>query len=334
MRRYLLSLPLAFLAAADGQIAYKEEGHISLAQRVVPATGPGSSWSNPAAFSETRLAHAQGGNFNTVSGKGWRGFMHLSAATPADLFPGLPLLFSGGIDYTRQDSKVDNSSAVYRESVIAPGLAVSTIPAESGWRAALGASIPTVGFNAFGAVESRSSALNLGLLGFHAGKAGTFRLGTAVHYLISPEVRLPDGRGTYAIPGWTEVSLGWTSPGSRFRIYWEQYFSGEEETGRPGSAAGPTGMSGWEIEFRPHPILGLKAERTRIGGLSSLGIILCPAFKPAGIGFFVEANYGHDKYDPSRIDFVFMGTRSHYLLGHSLDENRGSHFGLTLGAGL
>jgi hypothetical protein len=199
----------------------------------------------------------------------------------------------------------------------------------------LGVAFPEVGFNAFGAVKSKSRALNMGLLGVHQGTGGTFRLGTAFHYLTHPVVRLPDRRGSYEIHGWTEVSLGWTSPGTRFRIYWEQYFTGEaEQSEGPGTGLSPTGMSEWEIEYRPHPIVGLKAERTRIGNWSSLGIILRPAIKPAGIGFFAEANVGHDGYDPSRLDFILYATGSHYFLGDGLDEGRGIQVGLTLGAGL
>jgi len=316
-----------FLGHGHGQVAYREDGRIAAAQRSLPSTGPGSAWFNPAALSETRLAHGQAGAFTSVSGKSGRDFWDLSAALPASLAPWLPVGISAGFGRDANESRIDGSNAIYVEYISRPSLAVAyPAAAEAPLRLAAGLAFPTYGFEAFGAAKSTSTALDLGLLGILEEKGtGRFRIGFTYHNLVQPEVKLPDFRGSYAIRGWWVTSFGYAAPGEWMRFLWELYYEEAEPASEGPNHESSFGKNAFELEVRPQPWMGIKAEVTRVASHSSLGAAFYPQFGRWPIRTYLEANIGHD-----RLDVPGMG----WLLGPPQDEGRGYLFGFSFGVGI
>jgi hypothetical protein len=327
-----LVMALAGPPAALAQVSYKDVGRLADAQRVLPATGPGSALINPAALSETRLAFAQAGAIRIRSSLApaipllWedqRDFLQLAATMPPAVLPGLPVAFSAGFAWTAEGSRIDGSNAIYEESLIQPGVAF-TFPADrdADRSVAIGAAYPVYTINAFGAVESRAHGMNLGILGSASPGGHRVRAGFAWHHLVRPEVRLPDGRGHYALPRRMHLSAAWSSPSETFRVHWEAYLRGANDDGEGPVQDDRLGVDNWELEYRPFPWLGFKLEKVWVGGLSSLGILLRPRL--GGAETLVEMNFSHDK----------MAAHPEFLFGPSQEEGRGLVQGLTLSVGI
>lgn len=327
MRRPPVFLAAALAAAfpAAGQVSYKSVTMISAEQRVLPATGPGSSLRNPAALAETRLAYVQYGRFYTASGKSVVGFRQASVTLPTSLWPALPVAFSAGLGATGNDTKIDNSNSIHRVAAWSPGVAVSW-PASRDRKHSLALGLATTfsRYNVFGALKTTSTDLDLGILATFSPRGHLLRTGTAWHNLVRPEIELPDRPFPYRADGWIEWSLAWASPGRMFNLYWERYFL-EIDGSAPGGGSsrdGVTGVSGWEVEFRPIPWVGVKWEKTRDAGFSSVGTILRPTF--GRLGLFLEWCVGHDKFPAG----------PEWLIGKTVDEGRGFLYSATLGADL
>lgn len=296
----------------------------------MPSTGPGSAWFNPAALSETRLAYALAGSFSSVSGKSSRAFWDLSATLPPGLAPWLPLGVSGGLAREAAAGSVDNSNAVYAETVYRPALALAyPSSGQRPFRLAAGMAIPLYTHDVFRAVKSTSGALDIGLLGtLEEGGLGRFRLGFTWHSLVKPEVKLPDGRGQYTLPGWRVTSFGYSTPGAGARIHWEHYFQDSKPATEGPDGESSQGMNAFEVEVKPVSWMGIQAEVTRGASNSSLGVVFYPVYPVFGswpVGFRLEANIGHD-----RVNMPGLG----WLLGPPQDEGLGYLLGLTLGAGI
>lgn len=154
---------------------------------------------------------------------------------------------------------------------------------------------------------------------------GDIRGTLAYHNLMEPEVELPDGRGDFAIDGWVELAIGWTSPNKGVRLHWEQFLREKRDPSEGPDEEEPLfGINGWEIELRPHPFAGLKLEKTRQGGLSCLGLVVNPVFGKEGtVDFLLEANISHDKVGLPK-----------FLVGDWSDEGRGMIYTLSLGIGI
>lgn len=324
MRVPMHSLLPALLIAAQaslGQLSYREDGNVSAAQRVLPSTGAAAALSNPAALDETRRLHLQNGEIQSISGKLDRNFIHASVAPLGFIRPDFPFGFALGFAGTWIDSYLDNSNAVYREMTFAPSFALFWHGDRDRLKSvSLGFAFPIQGFNAFGAVKSIGYSLDLGILGSVPVGRSRLAMGAALRNLANPEVKLPDGRGYYEVPGWTEASLHWTSPEKRWDLHLEHFISESQATGGPSESE--MGINGWEVEFRPIPLVGVKVERPRAGSLTGFGTVFRPAFASWRTHF--ELTLGHDKFSIPGMSWLF---------GETMDEGRGYVFAYSLGAG-
>jgi hypothetical protein len=260
---------------------------------------------------------------SAVSGKGSFLCWQLAGAL-AEARTGLPVGIAAGFGGWSNNSVIDGSNAVYEESLIFPGLAVAWRPGFAGLASlSLGAAIPIHKYNAFGAVESRSNALDLGLLAGFSPGGSSLQAGFAYHNVLRPEVRFPDGRGVYKIGEWASISLAWVPPGRWARLHWEWHLP-DVRREKLLLHFQEVEVNAWELEWRPRPMVGLKFERTRSGGQSSWGLILRPEQAPLK-ALYLEVNAGHDRFRPSAPAWLF---------GKAPDEGRGASIGLSLGAGM
>ncbi len=331
-RLVLLAISLA-VPDAGAQVSYKEIGLQSQAQRALPSTGPGSALLNPAALGETRLAFAQRGTFMSRAGyfptllyfsDDMSGFYQLAATLPPSMLPGIPLAFSAGFASHSNATPVDGSNAIYRESIYLPGMAVSW-PAErdAPYGLSLGAALPVYTFNSFGAVQSRSYGVDLGILGRVSPWGHRLRMGLDIQHLRRPRIRLPDGRGHYALPGILEASMHWSTPGEMVQVHWERnLWEGWDESGGP-RPDDEVGIGSWEVEVRPIGWLGLKVEKPYWSSWRSLGLTFQPVL--GRVRPRLEFALSHEKVPTPPPGFLF---------GDSREEGLGLVQSMTLGVGI
>jgi len=317
----VLALSLALLEAR-AQISYKEVGLHSIAQRALPSTGPGSALLNPAALGETRLAFGQRGTYATRSGiypsilyfgEDLSGFYQVAATLPPSLLPGIPVAFSAGFAVHLSALRIDGSNALYRESVYQPGLAVSW-PADRDSRQglSLGAALPMYELNAFGAVKSHSTGLDIGFLGRVSPAGQRLRMGLVLQHLVRPGARLPlDRGGDFELPRTLEASLHWSTPGEMYQIHWERYLWTGHDPAEGPATANDAGIGSCEAEIRPVRWLGLKAERQHDRAPMSLGITLQPV--KGKTHPMLEWAFSHERFIKPYPEFLFGETREESL---------------------
>jgi hypothetical protein len=311
------------VATTAAQVSFKPDLASSLVQNALPAEGPATSHSNPAALGESPTVY---GHMGIASGAADEGpfFCWQFAGALAEERSGLPIRISAGLGGWWNSFGTGVSNAVSEESRIIPGLAVSWLPGPAGLSSlSLGLTFPFHMYNVFGAAKSRSNSLGLGLLAGFAPGGSSLQAGLAYHSELRPGVRFPDGRGLYAIEDWALVSLAWIPPGRWARLHWEWYFP-DVRWDWLEFHFGDVRVNSWELEWRPNPIVGLKFERTRSGDLSSWGMVLRPEYGQMK-SLYLEVNAGHHVFQPSGPAWLF---------GKAPAERSGAHAGFSLGAGM
>jgi len=296
----------------------------------MPSEGPAAARFNPARLAEVRLASLAYGHFGTASGKSGIQFVQAAIGTPWDVLR-WPVGLAAGFGFMDQGNPIDGTNGVYTEAEYDPGLAVR-FPAdpESRYNVEAGLNFAISEYDAFNVTHSVSLGIDAGALFSVHGGAGLFGLGLAYHDLNSPRIRMPDDYGPYKVPGWLEPSLEWISAADRVHAHLS-YFINESNDPQEGPSSDPVaGVNGWDIEYRPIPWLGLKAERTRIGSRAMLGAVWRPALHLEHAHAFLEFEMGHDKFGPGRLIPSPLGP---FLFGDpGEDEGRGYQLAVSLGA--
>lgn len=298
---------------AEAQISYPVDGEITRLQTILPWQGPGAALLNPAFLGETGKAYGLFGYLSSITAKSGYKTYQLAGAMPMGLAAGF-----AGIVNTKS---IDNSTVLFQENAYVPMLAYGWPPARDATnRFSIGAAMPVFVYNAFDAVKSTTTSLDIGLLwsGNPAPDLGRFRIGLAVTRIIRPEVELPDGRGTYSPMGETNLSLALTSAGDLCEIQASWFAKKVEKNEGPGGNEEPVGLGSWGLMLSPVEWVALKVERPRWGGSSATyGIELRPA--PISEGQpSLEFNLGHDK--------GIHPNWPRWLWGEVQDEGRGFFF--------
>lgn len=286
-------LALVFLIAikeSRAQISYKP---LSLADRMefyLPWKGPGAAMFNPASLSE----------LGTVQ-------LDIAGRSPMSILPNhpflqaavrLPLGLAAGIAGQWNTSKIDNSNAVFMEDVYVPMLAAGwPIDPEAPFQGAIGMAFPINHFNAFGAVKSTNTSMNISALMINRipGPFGEARIGLVLQGLLQPEVTLPDGRGAYRVPREIDAAFTWTLADGVFEVHAESYRILEDVREGLSYRNGLVlhfRFSTFGLEYNPTDMVGLKLENT-VFRYRTLGVI----FRFASMARWrqrLEFNFTHD----------------------------------------
>ncbi len=282
---------------AFSQAIYNLEHPVSAAQAALPSQGPAAARINPAELSEVHLASVAYGSWGSSSGKSGYDFFQAAVGT-ADYLD-IPIGIAAGIGYMRTGATIDGSNSSFIESEYAPGIAIRyPVDPGSAWRIEAGLAWTIGEYNAFNAVKSQSNGISVGTAVSVEGRAGRFGAGFAYHDLKSPRMRLPeDNGGEFRIPGWREYSLDWSSVHRLFHVRMG-LFDQEDLDPSEGPINGGFGLSGWEMELRPIYFFALKAERTKIGSMSNLGMVFYTPGRITYWDFRLELNFGHSMLAP------------------------------------
>lgn len=213
---------------------------------------------------------------------------------------------AAGIAGQWNTSEIDNSNAIFMESVYVPMLAASwPVDPEAPLQAAIGLSFPIHHFNAFGAVKSINTSMNIGALLINRipGPFGQTRIGLVLQGLFQPEVELPDGREAYRIPRETDITFTWTLVDGMFEFHAECYriFQAASQVS---TYPDEFTLKTFGLEFNPIDMIGLKLEDTAFAN-RTLGIILrLPSMSRWKQR--LEFNFTHDMFSAMDEDQGFM----------------------------
>ncbi|MDB5049197.1 MAG: hypothetical protein JWO30_2268 [Fibrobacteres bacterium] len=289
--RIACALSLLALSSAEAQLSvrpYRQEADIESRQFQLPWDGPAAAAFNPSLIAETRRFDISTSMFSAVSGKGATRVQTGAVRVYHGLYAGAGWFENG--------STIDGSTALYTESILTPMLAYGWHGiAGSGYSLDFGAAYEVLDMNAFGAVSSTVTALDLGL---HLlwpslpNKLGRFHSGLALYNLDNSGVRLPDDNGGKYYPGWYgETSVLWSGLGDCVDLFSSMAFYGSWDR-----SEGPEpDRYYWKsagVEVRPIPMVGLKLEHTWLGYWTA-GTVL--RFVVKEVHFGGELDLSHDK---------------------------------------
>lgn len=241
------------------QISFKPYALAGRLEYYLPWKGPAAALLNPASLSETGTVQVDYASSSILATEPGSPFLQVSAA--------LPFGISTGIAGQWTSRKLGNWNAVILESVYAPMLALSwPFSPEAENRVAAGAAFPLHHFNAFGAVESFSFGMDIGLLSTNRlpHPFGEVRTGFIIHQLMQPEVSLPDERGAYEIPREFDVSLTWTLADGMVEFH-SEFFRLAEDASEGPVTQDEFDIKNFGLEFNPTSWIGFKLERTATG---------------------------------------------------------------------
>jgi hypothetical protein len=294
MRHPYRSAFLAFLCLfleSRGQQAFRINSLIDKEQFMLPWDGPGAAVFNPALIAETHTFDARFALFRTASRK-----------SGAQVFQGTSRVYRflyAGASYFSDGQAADGSSALYEESILVPMIACDLDSiAGSGLSLAMGAAMPRHGMNAFGAVKSSVTSVDLGLharLPIVNGVPGQVHVGFTMRNLYAEKVELPSNMGKYdAFLINYDASIFWSSIYEVLDLYAE-FNSHETQDASEGPSKDDISLlKSFGVEVRPVPMVGLKLERTWLGTWTSGVVLRAPVMDILAVG--AEANLSHDMF--------------------------------------
>jgi TolA-binding protein len=258
--KHLFVTTLAATALSHGQISYKP--HAYQQNDWFSEYGENTAlYVNPASIAENDQIEVAVGLFQTISGKAGQEF--ISAVHPFDYNHSL------GLSVFENGSAIDGSNAVYLENAYSLGYAYRLgffMPSGLANKVAVGVNLTMIQFNAFNAVKSFGLGSDLGLSynPFSTSRYGHLQLGLSVQNVLQPEVKLPDGNGTYKIPRNLNASLFWRGFNNRLELAG----SGSLIDISHASTEGPGGnefVPSARVTYYLSPLLGIKFKMTKLG---------------------------------------------------------------------
>jgi hypothetical protein len=243
---------------------FKPKSLIGIEEFILPWDGPGAAIFNPALITEIERVNFRVGSFATVSSKNRQNHIQIA---------GRAAQFYGGFAIYNQGSMMDGSRAVYLEEKLTPMLGFKSkfflgTPLTLG----LGVAMPFQFYNAFDAIKSTQTSLDLGayLTLQPIQNLGQLHTGVALQNLFSSGVEFPDGHGKiYPYPWNLDVSFFWRDIFEMIDLF--ALFHAFEDEGindylEKKRSIGPSFFKIWYkaygLEFRPLKFVGLKIERT------------------------------------------------------------------------
>lgn len=249
---------------------FKANGNLATLQILAPWDGPGAAIFNPAFLSETSRFHAGAGRFQSVTGKAGIALLQVAAAIPG----GLVL----GASWFDNKTLIDGSNAVYLEYQATPSIAWGMgDPAAAGFHLGFGAAVPIRGMNAFNAVTSTNTGLDIGtnlIFPKMGDRFGRIHLAVAAQNLMGGFVKLPEDNPSLIQSEYEayklafEVSALWSGMAGMLDLSLDQKLQTGAGGGKEGPGYGNFGdgsldlLTAYGFEFRPIRYFGVKLERT------------------------------------------------------------------------
>lgn len=309
--RLFAAASLALTAAPQAQpiLSYRPHPTSSLLEFLAPWSGPNAAAFNPARLAGSKYGSGFVGRYQSLSDKVPITFVQGAAA--------LPLGFAVGAGYLWKGEAIDNSNSYYEQAELFPMLSWRLPVPLAGGVVDAGLGFPTYYFNAFNAVKSHGTSLDVGLqwTGI-AGNFGRLQAGAAAQDLIPVRLKLPaPNTETFRLqyPRF-EGSADWISPKER----WDLFLLIGFQTPRDRSQGGVDQdgfYKAFGVEFLPLPFLGIKWEVTRYGSAQPIGLLV--HLKPlTGMNVNLETDIYHEKFlHPPLPDFL-VGEKTEEGLGY------------------